>query len=330
MIFDFISGEASTQEGGEKFAKWLAEDTDLTQKEKKSVVEKIKDFFTKLLDAVRSVIERQGTLNTTARAGQKAAQQVPVLDDFFNALDNAIDNRQRMLDGDTAQKNSTGEKTGADVRFSIDPNFEKVYDQWDKKTSGFSFRVGTTSKVLQQLGVDNRKIWWDASKIKKIKVDHPAMTDTVIKQVPNILENPILVMESKTKEGRLTLFGEVYDQKKEPVLAVLLLNPTDRGGNSLNILKVASAYGKDTHPQGLIDNSKILYVEPNKKRTQNWLTVNGLQLPLPSSSYGFINTIVANKPSGVNTHSMQNGQKNAQNGKKTPGIPWKWTVRATN
>ena len=316
MIFDFISGEASTQEGGEKFAKWLAEDTDLTQKEKKSVVEKIKDFFTKLLDAVRSVIEGQGTLNTAARAGQKAAQQVPVLDDFFNALDNAIDNRQRMLDGDTAQKNSTGEKTGADVRFSINPEFEKKYDQWDKKTSGFSFRVGTTSKVLQQLGVDNRKIWWDASKIKKIKVDHPAMTDTVIKQVPNILENPILVMESKTKEGRLTLFGEVYDQKNEPVLAVLLLNPTDRGGNSINILKVASAYGKDTNAQGLIDNSKILYVEPNKKRTQNWLSVNRLQLPLPSSSYGFVNTIVANKPSGVNTHSMQNGQKNAQNGKK--------------
>ena len=316
MIFDFISGEASTQEGGEKFAKWLAENTDLTQKEKKSVIEKIKDFFTKLLDAVRSVIEGQGTLNTAARAGQKAAQQVPVLDDFFNALDNAIDNRQRMLDGDTAQKNSTGEKTGADVRFSINPEFEKKYDQWDKKTSGFSFRVGTTSKVLQQLGVDNRKIWWDASKIKKIKVDHPAMTDTVIKQVPNILENPILVMESKTKEGRLTLFGEVYDQKNEPVLAVLLLNPTDRGGNSINILKVASAYGKDTNAQGLIDNSKILYVEPNKKRTQNWLSVNRLQLPLPSSSYGFVNTIVANKPSGVNTHSMQNGQKNAQNGKK--------------
>ena len=316
MIFDFISGEASTQEGGEKFAKWLAENTDLTQKEKKSVIEKIKDFFTKLLDAVRSVIEGQGTLNTAARAGQKAAQQVPVLDDFFNALDNAIDNRQRMLDGDTAQKNSTGEKTGADVRFSINPEFEKKYDQWDKKTSGFSFRVGTTSKVLQQLGVDNRKIWWDASKIKKIKVDHPAMTDTVIKQVPNILENPILVMESKTKEGRLTLFGEVYDQKNEPVLAVLLLNPTDRGGNSINILKVASAYGKDTNAQGLIDNSKILYVEPNKKRTQNWLSVNRLQLPLPSSSYGFVNTIVANKPSGVNTHSMQNGQNNAQNGKK--------------
>lgn len=54
MIFDFISGEAGTQEGGDKFAKWLAEDTDLTQKEKKSVIEKIKDFFTKRLDSTRN------------------------------------------------------------------------------------------------------------------------------------------------------------------------------------------------------------------------------------------------------------------------------------
>lgn len=51
MIFDFISGETSAQEGGEKFAMWLAENADLSQKEKKSVIEKIKDFFAKLLDS---------------------------------------------------------------------------------------------------------------------------------------------------------------------------------------------------------------------------------------------------------------------------------------
>lgn len=58
MIFDFISGEASTQEGGETFAKWLAEDADLTQKEKKSVIEKIKDFFTKRLDEVNITLRQ--------------------------------------------------------------------------------------------------------------------------------------------------------------------------------------------------------------------------------------------------------------------------------
>ena len=67
---------------------------------------------------MRSVIEGQSTLNTTARAGQKAAQQVPVLDDFFNALDNAIDNRQRMLDGE--QRNTTDDKSSTGIRFSKD------------------------------------------------------------------------------------------------------------------------------------------------------------------------------------------------------------------
>lgn len=78
MIFNFISGEASTQEGGEKFAKWLAEDTDLTQK-KKSVVEKIKDFFTKRLDemnmTLRQVFDSQ-ELETGHHTSQTQVQRV--------------------------------------------------------------------------------------------------------------------------------------------------------------------------------------------------------------------------------------------------------------
>ncbi len=40
------------------------------------------------------------------------------------------------------------------------------------------------------------------------------MTDGILKQVPNILENPIIVMESNTVKGRYVLFGDVYDSKK--------------------------------------------------------------------------------------------------------------------
>lgn len=79
MIFDFISGEASTQEGGEKFAQWLAGDADLTQKEKKSVVEKIKDFFTKRLDemniTLRQVFDSQ-ELETGHHTSQTQVQRV--------------------------------------------------------------------------------------------------------------------------------------------------------------------------------------------------------------------------------------------------------------
>ena len=102
--------------------------------------------------------------------------------------------------------------------------------------------------------------------------------------------------------GRFVLFGDVYDSKNNPVLVALELNPTDRGGKSLNVIKVASAYGKEKNLQNFINKSKILYVEPNKKRTHMWLKVNRLKLPLLSSStYGFFNNSISQNSKNVNT-----------------------------
>ncbi len=193
------------------------------------------------------------------------------------------------------------------AKYSIDPNFNKTYDEWDKQRTGFQIRVGTTSKVLQSLGINDKFIYWDTSKLKKIREKHPQMTDSVIKQVPNILENPVLVMDSQTVKGRLTLFGEVYDAKGSPVLTVLELNPTDKSGHALNIIKVASAYGKDVNLQGYINKSNIRYID--KKRIDSWLTVNRLKLPLPSSSINSSDTTVPQKAQDVNT-SISNLQKN--------------------
>ena len=81
----------------------------------------------------------------------------------------------------------------------------------------------------------------------------------------------------------------------------LELNPTDRGGKSLNVIKVASAYGKEKNLHNFINKSKILYVEPNKERTHNWLTVNRLKLPLPSTRYGFFNNSISQSENNVNT-----------------------------
>lgn len=66
------------------------------------------------------------------------------------------------------------------------------------------------------MGVDDKNIWWDTSKILKIKNKHPEMTDDILKQVPNVLKSPIIVMESYTVKGRLVLFGDVYDAKIIP------------------------------------------------------------------------------------------------------------------
>ena len=215
---------------------------------------------------------------------------------FSNTADNIKAKSEEVITN--GQKNNT-DKGVESVKYSIDKHFAEKYDKWDKKSTGFAFRVGSTSTVLHKLGVNNKTIYWDATKIKE---KHLGMTDIIIKQVPNILENPIIVMKSNTVNGRLVLFGDVYDSKNNPVLVALELNPTDRGGKSLNVIKVASAYGKEKNLQNFINKSKILYVEPNKKRTHMWLRVNRLQLPLLSSStYGFFNNSISQNSKNVNT-----------------------------
>lgn len=263
------------------------------------VLQKLANAIKNLASKIKEFI----ITHTTNEAAQAFVNDVKALDKLAEMFSNAADNIKAKSEEviTNGQKNNTG-KGVENVKYSIDKHFAEKYDKWDKKSTGFAFRVGSTSRVLRKLGVNNKDITWDSSKIIKIKEKHPEMTDSIIKQVPNILENPIIVMESNTVNGRLVLFGDVYDSKNNPVLVALELNPTDRGGKSLNVIKVASAYGKEKNLQNFINKSKILYVEPNKKRTHMWLRVNRLQLPLLSSStYGFFNNSISQNSKNVNT-----------------------------
>lgn len=269
------------------------------------VLQKLANAIKNLASKIKEFI----ITHTTNEAAQAFVNDVKALDKLAEMFSNAADNIKAKSEEviTNEQKNNT-DKGVENVKYSIDKGFAKEYDNWDKKSDKISFSVGSTSSVLRKLGVDNKKITWDSSKIIKIKNKHPEMTDSIIKQVPNILENPIIVMESNTVNGRLVLFGDVYDSKNNPVLVALELNPTDRGGKSLNVIKVASAYGKEKNLQNFINKSKILYVEPNKKRTHMWLKVNRLQLPLLSSStYGFFNNSISQNSKNVNTKNDESG-----------------------
>ena len=345
MIFDFISGEASTQEGGERFAKWLAEDADLTQKEKKSVIEKIKDFFTKLLDAVRSVIEGQGTLNTTARAGQKAAQQVPVLDDFFNALDNAIDNRQRMLDGE--QRNTTDDKSSTGIRFSKDLDqypydMQTVIKEYlaavdnkilkfiqDFKSGTYEEKVGRlqfgevsdrqAADIKRLLGIDIQgfKNSINTNALRHIEKrhgvngeqDHSMKNVNDLARVGYILENyddvdilreqngnPVYSSEFKNKDGSYAPMVGFFKK----------INGTYYVAESI----VDSKWKKAWVTSVYINKNRHGYLSTNMAVTPHQFTP---ETPLRSPVSA--NTKVSQNGSGVNTHSMQKGQKNAQNGK---------------
>ena len=317
MIFDFISGEASTQEGGEKFAKWLAEDADLTQKEKKSVVEKIKDFFAKLLDAVRSVIEGQGTLNTTARAGQKAAQQVPVLDDFFNALDNAIDNRQRMLDG---EHGSEVENSQSEIRHSIETTEDGepcvVIDN-DVLAGVPKSRWATKIKnILSEYksGVD---LWGGVVKVNAISKNEflnskysqyiKAKEKTAYKDKLLSAQNLDEILKSGKNKKIEDLKHSRNDSFKQFAHSDVLLKVGENGYTADVIIGITT------------QNAMVFYDIVDMRKADVKIknaTPQGYANSRKPFKQGIAsdNKVTQNGPD-VNTHSMQNGQKNAQNGK---------------
>lgn len=188
------------------------------------------------------------------------------------------------------QKNSAS----TDERAKLDATFDKKLDQWlENKGSQQSprrFHVGTTSEALQSVGMAAGDIYWDAAKIAKIMQEHPEMSARVIKQVPQVLENPILVMQSQTRANRIVLFGEALDDAGKPVLVAMELQPRNKAGEVMDFAVIASAYGKGGAQQ-LIDTSEILYIDPDKKRTDRWFSQLRLQLPSRLNSYGPIGTI---------------------------------------
>lgn len=184
-----------------------------------------------------------------------------------------------------------------EAKYSLNEDFTRQFDDWvndrdekgNLKTGGY-FKVGTTSEALKSIGVNDYQIYWDQSKIAKILSKHPEMTADVIKNVPQILEHPILVMQSQTVANRITIYGEVMDAEGSPVLVALELRPQDKRGEILDFAKIASAYGK-RNAQNAINTSEILYVDPNKKRTDAWLEALRLQLPSGLTKYGSIGRV---------------------------------------
>lgn len=61
--------------------------------------------------------------------------------------------------------------------------------------------------------------------------------------------------------------------------------------------------------QSMINTGDILYIEPNKNRTNTWLVANRLQLPLHITKYGPIKSVSYSEPN-VNTFDKKSSKNN--------------------
>lgn len=270
-----------------------------------------------MLDAVRSVIEGQGTLNTTARAGQKAAQQVPVLDDFFNALDNAIDNRQRMLEG---KHGGEAENSQSEILHSIEITEDGepcvVIDN-DVLAGVPKSRWATKIKnILSEYksGVD---LWGGVVKVNAISKNEflnskysqylKAKEKTAYKDKLLSAQNLDEILKSGKNKKIEDLKHSRNDSFKQFAHSDVLLKVGENGYTADVIIGITT------------QNAMVFYDVVDMRKADVKIknaTPQGYANSRKPFKQGIAsdNKVTQNGPD-VNTHSMQNGQKNAQNGK---------------
>lgn len=185
------------------------------------------------------------------------------------------------------------------MQHKIRSSFYAEIDAWDKKDTNKTFTVGTTSEALQSVGIKNQSVVIRSGTILQKINKHSEMTIDVFKCIPELLEHPIIIqfsdaVDPQTRrakyDSRITVLGELYAEGK-PVLVSLELLPTNQKKTVvLDFAVITSAYSKGAL-QRYLDENSILYIEPNKKRTNSWLSLNRLQLPLGENRYGSIRKI---------------------------------------
>lgn len=215
------------------------------------------------------------------------------------------------------------QQSGA-AQYSISKDYRQKLRQWnrDGKPEGASFELGTTGATLQGLGAVESDIYMNGDKIKTILKEHPEITLREVERIPEILEDPVLILKSKTGRGdnsRLVLFGSVKAQNGQPMMAVLDLRATEDGFLLDDMQKVNSAYTKK-NPASFIQSSEVLYAD--QKRTIPLLRQTGLTIAsqpllrngsIGSISYEGKNVNLKGVPFGEVVQDERQGGNNGKN-----------------
>ena len=168
------------------------------------------------------------------------------------------------------------------LRFSLDESpdsaFARAVDDAarGRQVSGY-VRVGTTPDVLKMLGLPDVRVTVHGSMFKKVMGGKHSVTAEDLKQIPKQINSPVAVMKSETMADGYVVLTELVEHERgtdKPVVAALHLKRTKDG---LELMNIASVYGRrDIQVQrGL--NSHLLYLD--KEKGLKLSRTFGLQLP---------------------------------------------------
>ncbi len=186
-------------------------------------------------DAAGLLMDDGQVLDDFIRRNQDNRTVLEKLRDAFRALWQKLTGKEKQKAGEAekkltaaleaavaqAEQNSKNAAQTEDggVRYSINEQFGQEIQEWSEegRPEGERFVLGSTGPVLQGLGAIESDIYMNGDKISTILKQHPEMTIREIQRIPDILEDPVLVLKSRNVGGsarnsRMVMFGSVKAQ----------------------------------------------------------------------------------------------------------------------
>lgn len=269
-------------------------------KQDRTLWQKIKDFFTGLVEKLRNAYRDSDPDSDIGRMLKRAVQDnAEIAQAWAEAVREAGEN-YRLQDGQ--KKNArVGERFSLREYDAAAKAFSNEISEWDEsgRDGSSRFILGSTGEVLQGLGAIESDIYMNGSKINTILQDHPEITLREIKRIPEILNDPVLVLKSRnvgrgnSQNTRMTIFGTVKGLNGLPVMTVFDLRPSENHFVIDDMQKVTSAYTKTNSATSFVSNSFVLYAD--KKRTTSLLRTIGFQMPIELLQSGYVGNITYNK-----------------------------------
>lgn len=276
----------------------------------------------------RDMLEYIGARNTEAATGIKGflnrilkkLKGKPSAQEAYNRLSEA---QRALIDGmeGRTEAEEAGKISYSLMREAVEKNNRPFAEQFaDYKAGRFKrgdlFYLNDTSEYLQAAGMKKEPIVMMQAVVEKaqrkstIDTHGHSLSDNVLLKLPEMLDKPVLLLKSGTVPNAAVIVTSTADSDGNPVVVALHLSRS----NGFDIVtRVASLYGRknsrDFLAEQMLRGNLLGY---SKKEANRLLHRIGLQLPERNTAVDFDTINIPQDTDVVNTHSMQTGEKNAQ------------------
>ena len=225
----------------------------------------------------------------------------------YNELVRARDALKEALQGakgaEKDQRKQYALELDRDSHYDYSKPFAEQVEDWKngKIPKGDALLVGRTPEILRQIGLSDVPMTFDQKHtdyaVNGTKADHQ-MSMEMIKQLPELLKNPIAIIGSETRasDSLVAIIEATINGK--PVIAPITIQTTSEvNGIQIDANHLASAYGKKNAVRLLenaikkenADSVGVYYLDKN--RASNLISDPRVQFPSVSEKTGLIHSI---------------------------------------